>query len=102
MPSYTQLAGCVFGKRQPVTLARLVHVKLEHRHLTSVILCIHQASHQKQVRTRHGVRTRLVPSYNDQIVLPSKEATLVPSENGKFKPDFCTRDETAAEPSVLR
>lgn len=47
-------------------------------------------------------RTRLVPSYNDHIDLPSKDKTLGPRENGRLSPDFCTRDETAAEPKVLR
>ena len=33
---------------------------------------------------------------------PSYAATRGPSVKGSVRPDFCTSDETAAEPSVLR
>ena len=47
-------------------------------------------------------RTRFVPSYSDQIVLFSNDVTLVPRENGRVSPDFWTKVDTAADPSVRR
>lgn len=46
-------------------------------------------------------RTLFVPSYSDHIVLPSKYVIFSPNENGKFNPDFCTKEDTAAEPRFL-
>lgn len=52
------------------------------------------------MRSLHN-HTLFVPSYSDHIVLPSKYVTFSPNENGKFKPDFWTNDDTAAEPKFL-
>ena len=99
MPNSPKFSQCVLGQRELIALRGRVSIEFEYRHRTTIVL--HERSAHENASTR-SYHTRFVPSYNDHIDLPSNELFSAPREKGKLRPDFCTKDETAADPRVRR